>query len=51
MPKALELTDDALAKLPIPHAGQGRESIDSKPRKSNEKPDQMPLQVRLPARR
>lgn len=49
MPKALELTDDTLAAPPsIPRAAQGRESTDPKPRKSNEKAEQMPLQVRLP---
>ena len=49
MPKALELTDEALAAPPsIPRAAQNRESADRKARTPNEKPDQMPLQVRLP---
>ena len=49
MPKALELTDESLAAPPsIPRAAQSRESISLKPRKSNEKAEQMPLQVRLP---
>lgn len=49
MPKALELTDEALAGPPsIPRAAQNRESVDGKARKPNGKSDQMPLQVRLP---
>ena len=49
MPKALELTDEALAvQSSIPRAARGREAPEPKPRKSNEKTDQMPLQVRLP---
>ena len=49
MPKALELTDEALAAAPsIPRAAQNKESATSKSRKPNEKTDQMPLQVRLP---
>ena len=49
MPKALELTDDALVAPPsVPRAAQSRESTNPTPRKSSEKADQMPLQVRLP---
>ena len=50
MPKALELTDDALAAPPsiIPRAAQGREAAAPKSRKQPEKVEQMPLQVRLP---
>ncbi len=50
MPKALELTDETLAAAPsVPRAAQSREvPVATKVRKSAEKVDQMPLQVRLP---
>ena len=49
MPKALELTDDALAAPPsIPRAAHGRETTAPRSRKQPEKVEQMPLQVRLP---
>jgi hypothetical protein len=48
MPKALELTDDALAApVTVPRAAQGRE-VASAGKKREEKAEQMPLQVRLP---
>lgn len=53
MPKALELTDDALAApVTIPRAAQGREASNSgkTTQTREEKTEQMPLQVRLPRR-
>ncbi len=50
MPKALELTDETLATAPlVPRAAHSREvPAAAKVRKSTEKIEQMPLQVRLP---